>query len=74
MNSLFSLSVKKCVDKTYKRVFDLKRIPVKTRRYLKPVGTRPGKIYGSSKVYKNCADGCPPYLPYKHLYRSFQNF
>ena len=32
-----------------------------TRRHLKPVGTRPGIIYGSGKVHKKCVYGCPPF-------------
>ena len=34
-----------------------------TRRHLKPVGTRPGIMYGSCKVHKKCANGCPPFRP-----------
>ena len=31
-----------------------------TRRHLKPVGTRPGIMYGSYKVHQESVDGCPP--------------
>ena len=34
-----------------------------TRRHLKPVGTRPGTMYGSCKVLKKCVNGCPPFRP-----------
>ena len=34
-----------------------------TRGHLKPVGTKPGIIYGSCKVHKKCDDGCPPFRP-----------
>ena len=34
-----------------------------TRRHLKPVGTRPGTMYGSWKVHKKCADGCTLFRP-----------
>ena len=34
-----------------------------TRRHLKPVGTRPGIMYGSCKAHKKSVDGCPPFTP-----------
>ena len=34
-----------------------------TRRHLKPVGTRPGIMYGSCKAHKKCVDGCSPFTP-----------
>ena len=34
-----------------------------TRRHLKPVGTRPGIMYGSCKVYKKCVDGYSRFRP-----------
>ena len=36
---------------------------LKKQKHLKPVGTRPGIIYGSCKVLKKCVDGCPPFRP-----------
>ena len=30
---------------------------------LKPVGTRPGVMYGSSKVHKASVGNCPPFRP-----------
>ena len=35
----------------------------KTKKSLKPVGTRPGVMYGSCKVYKANAGNCPPFRP-----------
>ena len=32
-----------------------------TWRHLKPVGTRPGIMYGSCKVHKKYVDGFPPF-------------
>ena len=33
----------------------------KTRKSLKPKGTRPGVMYASYKVHKTCVDNCPPF-------------
>ena len=33
------------------------------RKFLKPVGTRPGIMYGNCKVHKQQVDGCPPFQP-----------
>ena len=30
---------------------------------VKPVGTRPGIMYGNCKVNKQQVDGCPPFRP-----------
>ena len=35
----------------------------KTRRSLKPVGIRPGVMYGSFKVHKASVVNCPPFRP-----------
>ena len=35
----------------------------KTRKSLKPVGTRPGVMYGSCKVHKASVGNCPPFRP-----------
>ena len=32
------------------------------RKFVKPVGTRPGIMYGNCKVHKQ-VDGCPPFRP-----------
>ena len=34
-----------------------------TRKSLKPVGTRPGVMYGSCKVHKASVGNCPPFRP-----------
>ena len=33
----------------------------KTRKSLKPIGTRPGVMHDSYKVHKTCVDNCPPF-------------
>ena len=32
-------------------------------KFVKPVGTRPGIMYGNYKVHKRQVDGCPPFRP-----------
>ena len=39
------------------------------RKFFKPVGTRPGIMYGNCKVHKQQVDGCPPFRPIYRLYR-----
>ena len=34
-----------------------------TRKHVKPLGTRPGIMYGSCKVHTKCVDGCRPFRP-----------
>ena len=33
------------------------------RKFVKPVGTRPGIMHGNCKVHKQEIDGCPPFRP-----------
>ena len=33
------------------------------RKFVKPVGTKPGIMYGNCKVHKQQVDGCPPFRP-----------
>ena len=33
------------------------------RNFVKPMGTRPGFMYGNCKVHKQQVDGCPPFRP-----------
>ena len=35
----------------------------KTKKSLEPVSTRPGAMYGSSKVHKTSVENCPPFRP-----------
>ena len=54
---------KKRIHKIYKKLVDFNSMSEETGRHLKPVGTRPGIMYGSCKVHKKCVDGCPPFRP-----------
>ena len=57
----FITSQEKRIDKIYKKLVDSNSMSEETRRHLKPMGTRPEKMYGSCKVHKKCVDGCPPF-------------
>ena len=59
----FITSQQKRIDKIYKKLVDSNSMYEETRRHLKPVGTRPGIMYGSCKVHEKCVDGCPPFRP-----------
>ena len=58
------LSIKKThVDKVLKKCVDSKSMTEKTRKSLKPLGARPGVIYGLCKVHKASVGNCPPFRP-----------
>ena len=53
----------KRIDKIYKKLIDSNSMSQETRKHLKPVGIRPGIMYGSCKVHKKCVGACPPFRP-----------
>ena len=57
----FAVNQEKGVDEIFKKLVASNSISEKTRRSLKPVGTRPGIMYGFCKVYKDIIDYCPPF-------------
>ena len=59
----FAINQGKHVDKVLKKFVESKRMTEKTRKFLKPVGTRPYMMYGSCKVYKVSVGNCPPFRP-----------
>ena len=59
----FTTSQEKRIDKIYKKLVDSNSMSEETRKHLKPVGTRPGIMYGSCKMHKKCVDGSPPFRP-----------
>ena len=65
----FITSQEKCIDKIYRKLVDSNSISEETRRHVKPVGTRLGIMYGSSKVHKKCVDGC---LPFRSILSALQ--
>ena len=59
----FAINQEKHVDKVLKKLVESKSMTEKTRKSLKPVGTRPGVMYGSYKVHKASLGNCPPFRP-----------
>ena len=59
----FAINRGKHVDKVPKKLFESKSMTEKTRKSLKPVGSRPDIIYGSCKVDKASVGNCPPFRP-----------
>ena len=59
----FAINQEKHVDKVLKKFVESKSMTEKTRKSLKPVGTRPGIMYSSCKVHKASLGNCPPFRP-----------
>ena len=59
----FVINQEKHVDNILKKLVASNSISEKTRRSLKPVGTRPGIMYGLCKVQKDIIDHCSPFRP-----------
>ena len=59
----FAINQEKRVDNILKKLVASKSISEETRRSLKPVGTRPGIMYGLCKVHKDIIDNCLPFRP-----------
>ena len=59
----FAINQEKHVDKVLKIFAESKCMTEKTRKSLKPVGTRPSIMYDSCKVHKASAGNCPPFRP-----------
>ena len=57
----FAINQEKHVDTVLKKFVESKSMTEKTRKSLKPVGTRPNIIYGSCKVHKASVWNCPPF-------------
>ena len=53
----------KRIDTIFKNVVDPNIMSKEMRKSIKPVGTRPGTMYGLSKVHKQEVDSCPPFRP-----------
>ena len=59
----FAINQEKRVDNIFKKLVTSNSISKETRSSLKPVGTRPGILYGLCKVYKDIIDNCPLLRP-----------
>ena len=56
-----AINQEKHVEKVLKKLVESNIMKEKTRKSLKPVGTRPGAMYGSYKVHKTSVENCPPF-------------
>ena len=59
----FAVNPEKRVENILEKLVTFNSIPEETRRSLKPVGTRPGIMYGLFKVHKDIINNCPPFRP-----------
>ena len=56
----FVVNQEKCIDTIFKNLVDSNSISKQMYKSIKPVGARPGTVYGLCKVHKQEVDGCPP--------------
>ena len=59
----FVVNQEKRIDTIFKKLVDSNSMSKEMRKFVKPVGTRPGIMYGNCKVHKQQVDGCPPFRP-----------
>ena len=60
----FAVNQEKCVDKILKRLVASNSICEQLRRFLKPIGTRPGTVYEGCKVHKDARQKLPVFSTY----------
>ena len=56
----FVVNQGKHIDTIFKNLVDSNSMSKEMRKSIKPVGTRPGTMYGLCKVHKQEVDGCSP--------------
>ena len=56
----FVINQEKRIDTIFKNLVDSNSMSKEMRKFVKPVGTRPGIMYGNCKVLKQQVDGWPP--------------
>ena len=59
----FVVNQEKRIDTIFKNLIDSNSMSKEMRKFVKPVETRPGIMYGNCKVHKQQVDGCPPFRP-----------
>ena len=57
----FVVNQEKRIDTIFKNLVDSNSMSKEMRKFVKPVGTRPGIMYGNCKVHKQQVDGCPTF-------------
>ena len=55
----FVVNQEKRIDTIFKNLVYSNSMSKEMHKFVKPVGTRPGIIYGNCKVHKQEVDGCP---------------
>ena len=60
----FTINQEKSVGNILKKLVTSSSISEETRRSLKPVGTRPGIMYGLCEVHGDIIDNCPSFRPF----------
>ena len=59
----FVVNQEKHIGTIFKNLVDSNSMPKEMRKFIKPVGTRPGIMYGNCKVHKQQVDGCLLFRP-----------
>ena len=59
----FVVNQEKRIDTIFKNLVHSNSMSKEMRKFVKPVGTRPGIMYGNCKVHKQQVDGCPLFRP-----------
>ena len=60
---IYSINQEKRITDVYKQLFKAGNLSQQNYNKLRPVGSRPGILYGLCKVHKACVDNCPPFRP-----------
>ena len=59
----FVVNQEKRIDTIFKKLVDSNSMSKEMRKFVKPVGTRSGIMYGNCKVHKQQVDSCHPFRP-----------
>ena len=59
----FVVNQEKRIDTIFKNLVDSNSMSKEMRKFVKPIGTRPGIMYGNCKVHKQQVDCCLPFRP-----------
>ena len=57
----FAVNQEKHVDKVLEKLIESSSMTEKNKKSLKPVGSRPGVMYGSCKAHKASVENCSPF-------------
>ena len=68
----FVVNQEKRRDTIFKNLVDSNSMSKEMCKFVKPVGTRPGIMYGNCKVHKQQVDGSPPPTHIGQFYRLYR--